>query len=350
MNVLMIALLFVACGDKDEDTAEVIPEVTGPEREGVVWTGFNYTWDILSHRIALTRTILEADGSYSLGMIGGDWSTGGTFSDDPLYRVRHQQVTAQGFAVVHGQTELVVGPDGIGSVTATVRDETVLSMSEQVVVLRGFDINTNIEQSAEYPKDYDPALGYTSRGVSFGVSTPTVTDGALEFTVNTEIRWGPQDRSDMNNAIPHAQTAVVVAWTAIGFEGELNRQTVTETVAYPYEPSYSEHPEVSLPLNSGKAPGVLAIRSFDLVIDAQDGSDDGVYLRALGFEAKQDVSGVATEAVAAGSNSSLIEEVGIDFTPTAEVLWLRLWDQDASIEVVSAEGQHDVGETTITTR
>ena len=141
-------------------------------RDGHVWAGFNYSWEQISHRVAMTRVIMNEDGSVELGMIGGDWSTGGTFEDFPVYRVRTQQISAQGFAVVHGETELLVGPEGTITVAESVTDEIVAGMRHQVVVLRGFEMDTDVEQSADYPSDYDPALGYTARG--FGFSKPCI--------------------------------------------------------------------------------------------------------------------------------------------------------------------------------
>jgi hypothetical protein len=321
--------------------------VDGPDGEGVVWTGFNYSWDLLSHRIALNEVTVEEDGSLSLALIGGDWSTGSTFSDVPTYRVRYQNVSSRGLIVEHGATELLLGPDGEATVSASITNGEILDMENAIVVLRGYRIDTDIEQSADYPEDYDPALGYTSRGFGFSLSE---LDDTGAFDVTAALRWGPQDREDMNGAIPYAQSAVVVSWTAIGFSGELTGESISATVDYAWDPPYTEHEplgESDLPISLGGDVGFLGLRSFDLLIVDQDGSDGGCYLRRFGLEAVQDSTGQPQYAIADGTNSSAFEEIALTFTASADLIWASLADRDAVVEVVEMEGTHDVGEATV---
>ena len=339
--LLFSALLLAACGDKEV-------EVDGPVRDTVVWSGSNYTWDLLSHRVSLIRTILAEDETTSLGLIGGDWSTGESFADTPMYRSHHQAISAKGFYVVHGETTLTVGPDGAASASESVSDATLLGMSEHVVVLRGYEINTDVAQGADYPEDYNPAYGYTSRGYGFSLSTPEVSGDTLTFEVAASVRWGVQDRSDMNAAIPYAQTGVRVAWTAIGFEGTLGEDAVSESVTYDHEPPYSEHPPVEAALGAGEGGvEVVGLRSFDLLMTAQDGSDEGDYLRAFGAEVVQAADGTPQSLRAECSNSSVLELLPIDLTVTASVARLALLDPDAAVVVRTVEGSHEVGEDAI---
>ncbi len=74
----------------------------------LVWAGFNYSWSVLSHRVSYVRAILGEDESLQMGLVGGDWSTSSAFSDDPLYRMRYQQVRGPDISVRHGQTRLEV--------------------------------------------------------------------------------------------------------------------------------------------------------------------------------------------------------------------------------------------------
>jgi hypothetical protein len=318
-------------------------------REGHVFSGFNYTWDQLSHRVALSRAIMNEDGSFELGMIGGDWSTGGSFTDDPFYRLRAQSISAQGFAVVHGETTLIVtGPDGAATTSASITDATVAGMRDQIVVLRGFEIDTDIAQGPEYPEEYDPALGYTSRGFGFGVTEPEVDGDTLSFDVSAAVRWGPQDREDVNAAIPYAETSVVVAWTAIGFRGSVEVESVSASVELEHDPPFSEHDPIGegeLNLSaSDAAVEIVGLQSFDLRMDEQSGSDEGGYLRSFGFEVIQDASGVASYAQAECSNSSVSEELGIITTVSGDIARIQLKDKDASVSISLLEGTHSVGD------
>jgi hypothetical protein len=317
-------------------------------RDGHVWAGFNYSWEQISHRVALTRVIMNEDGSVELGMIGGDWSTGGSFEDFPVYRVRTQSVSAQGFAVVHGETELIVGPDGTATVAASVTDEVVAGMRHQVIVLRGFEMDTDIEQPADYPSDYDPALGYTSRGFGFSLSEPTVDGDTLSFDVGATVRWGPQDRDDVNSAIPHATTAVSVAWTAIGYRGRSELESLSATVELEHDPPFSEHEPIGEGMldfqPSDRTPEVVGLQSFDLLIEDQAGTDGGVYLRRFGVEIVQDEDGTPSYSLGECTNSSIAEEIGVITTVQADVMRIWLKDKAASLSVSVLEGSHDVGD------
>lgn len=317
-------------------------------RDGRVWSGFNYSWELLSHRVAMTRVIMNEDGTFALGLIGGDWSTGGTFDDYPMYRVHYQDISATGFAVVHGETEFTIGPEGTATTTATVTDETIAGMRHQVVVLRGFEIDTDVAQNDDYPSDYDPALGYTSRGFGFGVGTPEVDGDTLQFDVEATLRWGPQDRSDMNAAIPHATTSVVVAWTAIGFKGRWEMESLQASAELEHDPPYSEHEPIGAEslafASSSRSPEITGLQSFDLLMDDQAGTDEGGYLRRFGMEIIQNDEGVPTHAVAECTNTSVAEEIGVVTTVSAEVARIWLSDNDASVSISTYEGMHDVGD------
>ena len=65
-----------------------------------------------------------------------------------------------------------------------------------------FEIDTDVpladSPDADVP-DYDPALGFTSRG--FGMA---IGEGDEGWEATATVRWGPRDRADMNAAIPLA--------------------------------------------------------------------------------------------------------------------------------------------------
>jgi hypothetical protein len=350
---LILALPLVmmpACtGSSDEEAVE----------QSRVWSGWNYTWEKLSHRVSLIKAVMEEDGTGSLGLVGGDWSTGSSAaSDSGLYRLRFQEVQSDDMAVIHGSTEIIVGPAPDATESVTVDAASLAGLSEYSVVLRGFSINTDTEQTADYPlwdessdTGYDPALGYCTQGFGFSVGEVTMTGDQASFDVEAHLRWAPNgeddpiDRTDMNEAIPFAQTAVTVAWTLVGFNGSEQRSNLTGSVDYAHG-AYSDQPpltgdEIGLALDSGQ--GIAGLVSFDLGVEVTTDPNQGEYLRSFGVEVLDKASNdapidVETEA----TNSSLIETASIRFSPTIELAWFLL-DSEPTVSHQVLEGLHEVG-------
>lgn len=348
-HLLPIAVLFAtaACNGKNNDSFD-----TGASgEESIVWAGWNHTWNLLSHRIAAERAILTEDAEADLGSIGGDWSTGAGTTDYPLFRMRYARARSSGLVVQHGETELIVGPDGIVAASEEVEAAAVAALPHHVVVLRGIDIRTDVAQAADYPATYDPALGYCSRGFGFGVGAPAVDGSTISFDVSGEVRWGPAgpddplDRSEMNEAIPFAQTGVTVAWTIVGYEGTLADSQGSAGVDYP-NGVYSDQPPLDqdalgMALSGSSTTGFPAIRSFDLRVDVPENAGQGEYLRSLGVELTADGDALAMQAEA--TNSSLIETASIRFEADLDAVWVGLSAADTQVTHVMFEGEHDVG-------
>ena len=165
-----------------------------PGEPELLLTGWEYEWEQLSHRVSYVRVGLEPDSSLDLGLVGGDWSTGATFTDTPMYRVRYQEVTGAGVHVRRASTTLSIGPDqeATGEVEVDVSD--VPAGDDLVAIINGFELNTGVQQGEGYPDDYNPAYGYTSNG--FGITLGEVTrDGdTARVPVTGAVRWGPQDQ------------------------------------------------------------------------------------------------------------------------------------------------------------
>jgi hypothetical protein len=348
-HMLPLAVLFatVACNGKNNDSSDT----AALGEESIVWAGWNHTWNLLSHRVAAERAILTEDAEADLGAIGGDWSTGSGATDYPLFRMRYARARSTGLLVHHGETEVTVGPDGIVAVSEDIEAAGVAALPNHVVVLRGIDIRTDVAQSADFPATYDPSLGYCSRGFGFGVGAPEVDGSTISFDVTGEVRWGPAgpddplDRSEMNEAIPFAQTGVTVAWTIIGYEGTLTDAQGTGGVDYP-NGVYSDQPPLDgdalgMTLAGATASGFPAIRSFDLRVDVPENVGQGEYLRSLGVEltAADDEVGLQAEA----TNSSLIETASIRFEADLDAVWVDLSASDTEVTHVMFEGEHDVG-------
>ena len=149
-----------------------------------VWSGWNHQWGLLSHRVSLVRVRAGDDGSAESGILGGDWSTGESWSDDVNVRIHQQAVQAPDLVVTTGEISFTVGPDGEAS--APIPDAV-----GEFVVLQGFEIDTDVpladSPDADVP-DYDPALGFTSRG--FGMAIGEGDESGWEATAT--VRWGPE--------------------------------------------------------------------------------------------------------------------------------------------------------------
>ena len=342
-TILLVPLFLSACTGKADDSG------LGTS-SGVVWAGWNHTWERLSHRISAERAILNADGSAELGMVGGDWS--GDSIDFPNYRMHHSAITASGFAVVHGQSDMTLGPDGTLTVSESIDAAEVAALSNQIVVLRGVDILTDVPQDAAYGDEYDPSLGYCSQGFGMTAGAPSVSGDSVSFDITGVVRWGPAgpedplDRSAMNAAIPFAKTGMTVAWSVIGWDGSLAEASGSGTIDYP-NGSYSDQP----PLNEGDmglgltggTPGFPALRSFDLLVSVPANEGQGEYLRSYGVELGTAGGAPPVTLLTEATNSSLIETATIRFSSTVDAVWIGLGDAEADVIPVTIEGSHEVG-------
>jgi hypothetical protein len=334
-KTLLLSLLITGCTNKAADTASP-SAIDGPTH--TIWSGWNHTWGFLSHRVSLIQ-VKAGDGQQAeSGMVGGSWSTGEAWSDDVNYRIHQQNITGNVIEVEHGETHMTVGPEGVAAATSIASIDDV-----QLVVLRGFEINTDTEQSDDYPEDYDPALGYTSRG--FGMSVEQTGDS--EITATTHLRWGGRDRDDMNGAIPHAQADVIVHWTAIS--GLTSSETVTFSgqQELPHSPPNSEQSGLSSPLD-WNGHGVSAIRRFDLLLEDQDGGEGGDYIRSAGTEIQPNSSGTAPDNIAAEILTTSAIELGtMRMECSVDAVWIPLDPSLSAVEGVTISGTHAIGQHTV---
>ncbi len=328
----LLLALALGCSDKGDTEEGSVPSA-------IVWAGWNHTWSKLSHRVSFIQAIAEPDGGLSMGIRGGDWSTGDTWADDAAYRMQLQRVYGYGLDIVHGETSLTVGPEGV----ATVEDSAEVTSEQVVVVLRGFEIETDVAQGADYPDDYDPALGYTSRGFGMEVGGATADGSLVTFDVTAAIRWGPRDRDDMNAAMPLAETGVRVAWTVIGYSGAESHISLSDAVDLSHSPPYSTQSglEISTELDGG--PGIIGLTAFDLGVRDQDGGPGGDYLRSFGVEAALDDGDAPEQVLAEVTTSSAIELGTMHFAPEIDLVWVQPDSKDLRIETFSSEGTHEVG-------
>ncbi len=317
----------------------------GDPGHAIVLTGWQYEWETLSHRVGYLRADVAQDSSLSLGLIGGDWSTGESASDTPHYRVRYAEVTAEDVAFAEGNAVFTMGPEPEASVT--VRVPNAPEGKHLTAFIQGFFINCDTPQSDEYPADYPSRYGYTSNGFGFALGNP-VRDGTdVDVPVEATVRWGPQDRTDMNAAIPYAVTEVGIHVLLVASALEPEGTTITGAAAYPFEPPYSPQPPMTATadLDGRGADGFFGWTAWRLDGNL-DGADagEGDYLRAMGVEAvpsADDRRAVTAETTATISSSSVLELT--QFTAGFEGELVRIGSPLAEVTHYAVTGSHPVG-------
>jgi hypothetical protein len=332
MKSIAFTFLFALGCSKDSDDTSADATISGPTH--TVWSGWNHTWGMLSHRVSLidVRTG-EGDRAHS-GILGGDWSTGDTWSDDVNHRIHQQHITGDQLLFEQGSITLSVGPGETASGSAAVAME-----SPNLAVLQGFTINTDTAQTAGYPDDYDPALGYTSRGFGFAVAL----NDSNEVVATANVDWGPRDRDDMNRAIEHATTEVTVHYAVLSGFDDVDTATYSGTQDLAHDPPNSPQAALTEPLGwAGN--GIAAIQSFGLSLHDTDGGDGGDYLRSFGVEMKPAATGGPPASVETGILTYSALELGImSMTAETDIVWIPLDAKRNRIEGVSVEGSHPVG-------
>ena len=305
---------------------------TVPEFEqSILWSGYHYEWEELSHRLSLVQVELHDDGSSTMGMIGGDWSTGALFSDALRFRMHQQQIFDPYVRTINGQTSFVLESDASQNQTIAIEDDVV------GIAIQGFRIDTDMDQSAEYPTEYNPAHGYTSSGISCTIQ-PNYETKEAEITVHVD--WGPQDRTLMNEAMLVAQSEVIIFWKQIKNKQDPTTEILDFSEELPHEPPFSEHVIASQELNHD-AHAFVGIRSFSLGLVDQDGSDMGSYWRNMGIEVTASESGSTVSLHA--SNSSVIEEIPVVFSGSVTLDVYPLSHSESTIVHHMLEDVHEVG-------
>ena len=329
-SIIALCLLSLACNsDKKVPAAG---SISGPTH--TIWAGWNHTWGMLSHRASYIQVEPGEGGTGSSGIVGGDWSTGDTWSDDVGYRIHQQHITGEALQVELGSATLIVGPEGPESTFVDI-DMTDAAL----VVLHGFEFNTDIEQTEDYPDEYDPALGYTSRGFGMGVSL--AGDGRVEVTAS--VRWGARDRQDMNNAIPFAQTEVTVYFAVLSGFSSSDGAHYTGSQDLAHDPPLSDQQGLREPL-LWDGFGFAAIESFELSLFDTDGGEGGDYLRSFGVELAPTEDGRPPAVIQTEILTSAPLELGtMSMSAEVDAVWIPLDASSSRIEGVTVSGSHPVG-------
>jgi hypothetical protein len=166
-----------------------------------------------------------------------------------------------------------------------------------------------VPQTADYPEDYCPRLGFTSRGLGVSVTVEDVNPERLTLAYEVRFEHGPADRPDMNAAIPLAWGGATVDVLLLGVTGrDVHEGEVDYRLEYPGDYIYPnwgdttldhatpEQQRITLNGASGMGVGLFGLTAFDFLLEP-DEEGAGYYVRELSarlsLESYDDTSGTA---------------------------------------------------------
>lgn len=331
----------------------LLPACTAPVDTAVLWGGYSYEWERLSHRISRLRSGVDWDGEAEeingeLGVVGGPWSTGEILVDEPHWELRWRTVQSRSLSLGHGAVDLTIPAEGRAEATVRVpladiddRDDVTWA-----VAIQGFDLDMDVDQAPGGP-DYDPAFGWTPQGFGVGLGQPAVEGDELVFDAWMHFRAGPLscdpggDCEEMNAAIPFAQVAGQLRWTVLaaapGSDAAVGTERLQTGRYYEAGEGNTPHPPID-PDNRtlvfagepGRSLGLPLLRSWDFELNRHL-DDEGRYLRDFSAGIEDFVydsdTGEATVIIDAFcSIESAFEEGDLEVEFTADVDLLQLDD------------------------
>lgn len=303
----------------------MIPSCSGGDEPGhdpractsfIVPDRFGLRWKTLNHRVSLWQVRLaprpgegcRAD-TLDTAFIGGDFSTGDVMSDIPRVTFGFQAVDAE-TPVLAGAARLRiqanVGPEGVVQGQESLdRDQLALTGYEFVTAfVEGLSLATDVPQGPDYPKGYDPAHGYTSRGIGAWVDAVQGEDGGLVLDWRVRFAHGTSDRKDMNAAMAQAVTGVTLDVLLVGVSDRvpihgLVDYTVVSPLAAPLDDVPCLHPpveetRVTLAGSPGPWQGFYGITGFEYFLEPPEEEGAGYYLRDLDVSLTLDAHDPAT--------------------------------------------------------
>ncbi|MGM0556281.1 MAG: hypothetical protein ACQEVA_07865 [Myxococcota bacterium] len=388
--VLALTIALASCGKGEDpnaafcnETLACCTEPSGETSDPAACTNFvvpnrlGYRWDKLNHRISNWEfehrpadQTCRADELYG-NFIGGDFSTGEIGQDTPEIKYTGQPVSAADssqFGAARVQVEATIGPDGRVEMTESfARDELNLRNYPCVVaIIEGFSFDTSIEQSEDYPENYDASHGYTSRGFGASANVTATDDSSIELTWGLRFEIGASpDREDHNEAIEHARVGGEIDVLLIGVADKdlLHTASKSYTLDYPepepldeqtIEPATEEQQRLEITGTSGAGAGFHGFSSFDFLLSPdEDGTcanrrdcsggelcmedgqceelygPEGYYVRELTVDMTRssydDASGQAVFMVDgfASNSTTFIAFNGLRSTFEADVAWIQ---------------------------
>lgn len=197
----------------DGVTATILPE----NSRVIALKAADWAWEGFNHRVSELGVwpTQGPDGevqSAEFTFVGGDFTTGAIAEDDAIVSARWVSFAAS--RAVYIDVRAMVPSDE--TLIQEIDISSLLPLwgeSEVVTALVGFSFNTGVEQPADYPAGYDPALGFTNRGFSVFALPDSPSRPSRELQVNLRFEHGLAEdealRADMNAAMPFAQTEAV---------------------------------------------------------------------------------------------------------------------------------------------
>jgi hypothetical protein len=240
--------------------------------EGIVMSGFGLRWDDGAHRISrwsvFAREAAAPDGCAPSALLrganvvaelGGGPETLGPDAPGGEVDVTYHVVGAggggdlpdagppdgggfPGLRMARGQTTILLDAADEGE-TLALFDLGLAGMSSApavAVVIDGLELRTNVAQSTLYPGDYDPADGYSTRGIGAWISGVERAGDDLRFMAGARFALGTRDRPEMDRATAVARTQAVVHWAVIALPVEPGRGTVS------YRETHRAHGDATL--------------------------------------------------------------------------------------------------------
>lgn len=354
-------------GSRDEADAPR-PRSEPPARFGVPQQ-LGLGWAEVNHRIARWRVGLRGEEpqrtpeAVEAAFVGGTFSTGERAEDEAILRFGWRRVETRRLGVARRRVEATLGPDGIAEGERTwSRTELGLSGWPRVVALvRGVSFDTTDAEPA--PNGYDPAHGWTSRGL--GAAVEVVADAGGEVTLSWRLRFEPgtaHDREKLNGALSSAEVAGRLEVLLVGLADTPTRAGATSFSLEGPPPEFGEDrgpepaPEEArrIPLDgaSGGPAGFAGLSAFDLELTPRtdcEGDGDcpagetcgseasctraqgppGYYVRELGVGVEREgydpETGRATFLVDgdASNASSLVAYYALRAEVSARVRWIQ---------------------------
>lgn len=372
-------------------------DVTPPEprcSEVRAWQNWSMGWAQLNHRISRIGVAFADPSSCApdtarLDFVGGDFTSGGVATDQAQFAgqtrrlVFDSRVAGASRVVVTGRTR---APEGVveGTLEVDLAEHGLEAYADHIVWIDGFAFDTDVEQRDDYPTDYDPALGWTSRGLGFGAEVDGRDGDILRVAWRARFEAGVSDdytiREDMNLAVPYAEVGVELHIGVLGVAGGVSSRAVDVTYGAAFDEPFAFteelEPMASESARSGVAAGApmgpsgfwlpagLDLRLHpdlrcegDSACDASDRCIDGqcaestgpqgYYVRALGGgveSAGYDAERGEAEALAtayASSASLLLAFRPLVYEASQTLVWVQL---EASQEATPSEATWVVGE------
>ncbi len=355
-------------GSMEYDDASIAGLIANSCPNHIITSGFGLGWKKLNHRISLWEAyplfpncVESLDrGLLKAGYIGGDFSTGHIMTDTPYFEYSGTKVLSRGDAFfISGHVLMLVKGDSFtNSSQVIIQNPHIKPDSQAAIFISGLSIDTDFPQPDPlYPVTYDPALGYTIKGLGARAENISISSGQIKFTIIGRFEPGPADRKEMNLAIEKAVIPMKIFFTVVepGKGGEITKGSVNYELTYP--PPQFPFPQNIEPasdtlrrLEIWGAPGMPlafpAITGFDFRLFKS--VENGDYIRKISVMVKLleydsatgkgvlDVNGYA-------SNSSLIAYEVMENGFSASVALVQL--EKGAIEPIYLSGYFETGRT-----